>query len=49
MQNVNKTSDFRQFLEEELARRSQSYPRYSLRAFARDLEVDSSFRSKILN
>ena len=45
----NKFSDFRQFLEDELARRSQSYPRYSLRAFARHLEVDSSFLSKILN
>jgi len=49
MQEVNKNSDFRQFLEEELARRSQNYPRYSLRAFARHLEVDSSFLSKILN
>lgn len=49
MQNINKTSDFRQFLEDELARRSQNYPRYSLRAFARHLEVDSSFLSKILN
>lgn len=41
--------DFRKFLEEELARRSQNYPRYSLRAFARHLDVDSSFLSKILN
>jgi transcriptional regulator with XRE-family HTH domain len=49
MQELNKNSDFRQFLEEELARRSQNYPRYSLRAFARHLEVDSSFLSKILN
>ena len=49
MQDVNKKSDFRQFLEDELARRSQNYPRYSLRAFARHLEVDSSFLSKILN
>ncbi|MBO9665764.1 MAG: DUF4423 domain-containing protein [Bdellovibrio sp.] len=49
MQDVNKNSDFRQFLEDELARRSQNYPRYSLRAFARHLEVDSSFLSKILN
>ncbi len=49
MQEVNKNSDFRQFLEDELARRSQNYPRYSLRAFARHLEVDSSFLSKILN
>ncbi|MEK2688884.1 DUF4423 domain-containing protein [Bdellovibrio sp. GT3] len=49
MQEQIKNSDFRQFLEEELARRSQNYPRYSLRAFARHLEVDSSFLSKILN
>lgn len=49
MQDVNKNSDFRQYLEDELARRSQNYPRYSLRAFARHLEVDSSFLSKILN
>ncbi|MNJ92610.1 hypothetical protein D3C87_102830 [compost metagenome] len=49
MQEHNKNSDFRQFLEDELARRSQNSPRYSLRAFARHLEVDSSFLSKILN
>ncbi|MGZ3843673.1 MAG: DUF4423 domain-containing protein [Bdellovibrio sp.] len=49
MQDTIKNSDFRQYLEDELARRSQSYPRYSLRAFARHLEVDSSFLSKILN
>ncbi len=49
MQDQIKNSDFRQFLEDELARRSQNYPRYSLRAFARHLEVDSSFLSKILN
>ena len=49
MQDVKINSDFRQFLEDELARRSQNYPRYSLRAFARHREVDSSFLSKILN
>lgn len=49
MQDSKINSDFRQFLEDELARRSQNYPRYSLRAFARHLEVDSSFLSKILN
>ena len=49
MQNIDKNSDFRQFLEDELARRMQSMPRYSLRAFARHLDVDSSFLSKILN
>lgn len=41
--------DFRKYLEEELARRSEMIPRYSLRAFARHLDVDSSFLSKILN
>lgn len=41
--------DFRQFLADELNRRTQSTPRYSLRAFARHLDVDSSFLSKILN
>lgn len=49
MQDTNKLLDFRQYLEDELNRRSQSSPRYSLRAFARHLEVDSSFLSKILN
>ena len=49
MENVNATSDFRQYLEDELARRTQNSPRYSLRAFARHLEVDSSFLSKILS
>lgn len=49
MQEHNKNSDFRQYLEDELARRSQNSPRYSLRAFARHLDVDSSFLSKILN
>jgi hypothetical protein len=49
MENIKLTSDFRQYLEDELARRSQSTPRYSLRAFARHLEIDSSFLSKILS
>jgi uncharacterized protein (TIGR02147 family) len=42
-------NDFRIFLEEELGRRSATNPTYSLRAFARDLGVDSSFLSKLLN
>jgi uncharacterized protein (TIGR02147 family) len=41
--------DFRVFLEQELARRNSENPNYSLRAFARDLGVDSSFLSKLLN
>ncbi len=48
MQNNQNNLDFRQFLADELNRRAQSTPRYSLRAFARQLEVDSSFLSKIL-
>lgn len=42
-------SDFRTFLEQELSRRTSANPNYSLRAFARDLGVDSSFLSKLLN
>jgi uncharacterized protein (TIGR02147 family) len=42
-------SDFRAFLEQELARRNSANPSYSLRAFARDMDVDSSFLSKLLN
>jgi len=42
-------SDFRTFLEQELTRRNSVNPNYSLRAFARDLGVDSSFLSKLLN
>lgn len=42
-------SDFRTFLEQELSRRNSANPNYSLRAFARDLGVDSSFLSKLLN
>lgn len=40
--------NFREFLNEELARRCQSNPRYSLRAFARSLQLQSSYLSKIL-
>ncbi len=42
-------ADFRKFLADELVRRTETSPRYSLRAFARHLDVDSSFLSKILN
>lgn len=40
--------NFREFLAEELARRCQSNPRYSLRAFARSLQLQSSYLSKVL-
>ena len=39
---------FREFLAEELARRMASNPRYSLRAFARYLNLQSSYLSKVL-
>jgi uncharacterized protein (TIGR02147 family) len=42
-------NDFRLYLEQELTRRSAINPTYSLRAFARDLGVDSSFLSKLLS
>jgi uncharacterized protein (TIGR02147 family) len=42
-------NDFRTFLEQELARRNSANLNYSLRAFARDLGVDSSFLSKLLS
>jgi hypothetical protein len=35
-------------LQEELARRTQRNPRYSLRAFARDLEMDHATLSQLL-
>lgn len=40
--------DFREYLQKELIRRTQVNPQYSLRAFARSLEVQSGFLSKIL-
>lgn len=40
--------DFRAYLGEELARRISVNPRYSLRAFARALKIQSSYLSKIL-
>lgn len=36
-------------LNEEFRRRQQNNRRYSLRAYARDLEIDASYLSKILN
>jgi uncharacterized protein (TIGR02147 family) len=40
--------DFRRFLQEELVRRIKVNPRFSLRAFALHLDVQSGFLSKIL-
>ena len=42
------TSDFRSFLQAELVRRTKANPRFSLRAFARVLGVQSGFLSKLL-
>lgn len=42
-------SDFKQILKEELAARCRQNPRYSLRAFARDLELSPSRLSEILS
>ncbi len=51
MSNVtlpSETPDFRAFLQAELARRTRINPRYSLRAFAIFLDVQSGFLSKLL-
>lgn len=42
-------ADARGFIEAELIRRCQRNPRYSLRAFARSLEVSPSFLSRVLS
>lgn len=41
--------DYRQILQKELNNRCESNPRYSLRAFARDLKLSPSRLSEILN
>lgn len=41
--------DFRLFLQNELVRRCKANPRYSLRAFAKSLRMESSALSKILS
>jgi plasmid maintenance system antidote protein VapI len=41
--------DFRSFLQNELDKRCKKNPRFSLRAFARTLEVEPSALSKILH
>jgi transcriptional regulator with XRE-family HTH domain len=40
--------DFHELLDRELRRRKQNNPRYSLRAFARQLDIDHSTLSQIL-
>lgn len=40
--------DFHELLDRELTRRKQNNPRYSLRAFARQLGIDHSTLSQIL-
>lgn len=42
------SNDFRVFLQSELIRRCKTNPQYSLRAFARTLNIEPSFLSKIL-
>jgi uncharacterized protein (TIGR02147 family) len=42
------TGDYRQYLRERLEDRCQVNPRYSLRAFARDLKISSSRLSQVL-
>ncbi|MBC7661059.1 MAG: TIGR02147 family protein [Chitinophagaceae bacterium] len=46
---VEQVSDYRQILQKELTDRCESNPRYSLRAFARDLKIAPSRLSEILN
>lgn len=43
-----KPRDFRSFLKSELVRRTKANPRFSLRAFAKMLDVQSGFLSKLL-
>lgn len=46
--NQRQSRDFRLLLQEELVGRAKKNPSYSLRAFARSLEIQSGFLSKIL-
>ncbi|MCM2279053.1 MAG: TIGR02147 family protein [Oligoflexia bacterium] len=46
---MRETSDYRRFLRERLESRCRANPRYSLRAFARDLGVSSARLSEVLN
>lgn len=40
---------FRNFLKREFSMRQKKNPRYSLRAYSRDLDFDQSHLSKLLN
>ena len=46
---MTKEYDFKTFLKDELSRRCQENENYSLRAFARSLNCDPSYLSKVLN
>jgi len=48
LETPSSPEDFKAFLQRELIRRCKSNPRYSLRAFARTLKLDSSYLSKVL-
>lgn len=45
----NRSTDFKTYLQEELVLRCNRNPAYSLRSFAKSLDVSPSFLSKILN
>lgn len=47
--NATTVKDFRDLLKAELSRRIDKNPRYSLRAFARDLNMGSARLSEVLN
>jgi transcriptional regulator with XRE-family HTH domain len=49
LQSPDPNQDFRQYLREELARRCQKNTQFSLRGFARMLEIEPSSLSKLLN
>jgi uncharacterized protein (TIGR02147 family) len=49
MQSVFEIKDYRQILRIEMTERQQRNPRYSLRAFARDLGMSPSMLSDLLN
>lgn len=46
---MSRSSDFKSYLQEELVLRCRRNPAYSLRSFAKALDVSPSFLSKILN
>ncbi|MGH1467549.1 MAG: hypothetical protein ACRBBP_01540 [Bdellovibrionales bacterium] len=46
---INRSKNFKEYLQEELVLRCKSNSAYSLRAFVRSLDVSPSFLRKILN